>query len=91
MPIDLKQYERLRRKADDLKREVDKAEGALEQLIGRLESEFDCKTLAQAQKMLKKLSADEAKASKKYESDLAEFEEEWGKVLERTVDDGTDD
>ncbi len=81
MSIDLKQYEKLRRKADDLKREVDKAEGALEQLMGGLDNEFGCKTLSQAQKMLKKLSSDEAKASEKYESDLAEFEKEWGEVL----------
>ncbi len=88
MSIDLKQYENLRRKADNLKREVDKAEGALEQLMGRLEEEFGCKTLPQAQKMLKKMSLDEAKASDKYETDLAKFDEEWGEVLERMVDDG---
>ena len=67
---------------DELKREIIKAEGALEQLTDRLQSEFGCKTLEQAEKLLQKMQKEAEQAEDKYNEALSEFEEEWSEVLE---------
>ena len=81
MAIDLKRYERLKTDVDRLQRDADRAEGALAQLMGRLEKEHDCATLQDAETLLKKLQAKEKAAEEKFATALAEFEEEWSDVL----------
>ena len=82
MPIDLARYKQLKTEVDELQREINKAEGALEQLTERLQSEFGCKTLEQAEKLLRKMQKEAKQAEDEYNEALSEFEEQWLEVLE---------
>lgn len=70
-------YEKLKNKVERAKQDASKAEGALEQMMKNLESEFGCKDLNDAKELLAKLQKKEAKAKKKYEQALADFNEKW--------------
>ena len=80
--MDLPEYEKLKRKADRLKAEAERAAGALEQTMARLKEEFDCDTLADAEELLAVKKREEAKAKEGYEEELGAFKEEWGERLE---------
>ena len=82
MSIDLKKYDRLKTKAERLQREADRAEGALEQLMYRLESEHGVNTLADAEKLLKRREREAAKAESEFGDALEAFEGQWGEVLD---------
>ena len=84
MVVDLKRYQKLKDDVDRLRREADRAEGALEELMGRLEAEFGCKTLREAKALSSRLEDEADKATKEFNSKLDEFEEEWGEVLGRS-------
>lgn len=73
----------LREKADKMRREADRAQGALDQVMKQLREEFSCKTLDEAEKKLQELSKGEAKAKKAFDDALASFEEEWRDALEQ--------
>lgn len=79
--IDLEQYKRLKEKADKAKQDHDRAVGALEQLMSKLEEDFDCKTVEQAEKLVKKLSTEAKEAEELYDQRLAEWEEQWGQKV----------
>jgi len=80
--IDLDEYKRLRARVDSLRRESDKAQGALEQLTGRLRDEFGCKTVAEAGRLLKRKEREAAEAELKFAAALEAFDDEWGGELE---------
>jgi len=79
----LDRYQKLKGKADELQREADRAEGALEQLMDKLKDEFDCETLEEAEKLSKKLEKEAKKAEEDFETAIDMFEEKWGDVLDR--------
>jgi len=85
MSIDLKRFEKLKRQVNELKTEVDKAEGAIEQLMVRLENEFECGSLKQAVKLLTNLEREEERLTKEYEEAVKAFEEDW-KILSVVYD-----
>ena len=74
----LKNYMELKRKVEEAQQKVDKAEGALEQIMERIEKEFDCSTLEAAKKKLKSLIQQEDTTKKKFDEAIEEFEEKWG-------------
>ena len=80
--MNLAEYEKLKRKADKLKAEAERAAGALEQTMARLKEEFGCNTLADAEELLAVKKADEVKAKAGYENELGAFKKEWGERLE---------
>ena len=80
--IDLKRWEQLKAQVSKLRREADMAEGALRQLTARLETEFGCKTLAEAEEKLKRLERESDEANKQFSEALADFEAEWKDKLE---------
>ena len=73
----MKNYNRLKRKADEAQQTADKAEGALEQVMKQLKKEFDCDSIEKAEKKLEQLKKQESKAKKEFETSVQEFEEEW--------------
>ena len=79
--IDLSRYKSLKAEVDKLQRETDRAEGALAQLMKRLQSEYNCKTLEQAEKQLKKLQKESQAAEDEYNEALSDFEEQWSEML----------
>lgn len=80
--MDLKRFTQLKSNTERLQREVSRAEGAHQELLKRLQVEFDCGSLKDAEKLLVQLRKDFAKIEKSYETSLADFEEKWGDVLE---------
>jgi len=66
---------RLREKVDRMKREADKASGALAETMKRLRKEFGCDSLKEARAMLRILEKKEQRAKAEAEKALAEFEE----------------
>ena len=81
MAIDLEQYQKLKDKVDKLQRESDRAEGALEEVMKELASEFKCDSLSQAEKLATKLRKESDEAEKDYQEALDKFEEKWEDVL----------
>ena len=80
--IDVEEYQKMKKKADRLKSEVARAEGKIEALVARLQDDFDCTSLDDAKKKLKKLRLDRDKAAKQFETELEAFKAEWGDKLE---------
>ena len=79
-----KEYKRLKRQAEEAKTEHDRAQGQLEAAMERLEEEFECTTLKEADKLQKQLDKEAAEAEAEYEAARDEFEEQWA---ERVDDD----
>ena len=77
MAIDLAEYERLKQQVDKLRRNHDRAEGALSGLLGRLESEHGCKTLKAAERKSAKLEALADTAEQEADEALQQFKEKW--------------
>ena len=79
--MELKEYNRLKGKVDDLRAAADRAAGALEQQMDRLYREFECRSLEEAEELLDKLEQEEAVAKHRYEEELKAFQEQWGEKL----------
>ena len=76
--IDLREYADLRKQSEELKSKADKAEGALQQLMERLKSEFRCCSIEEAESLLSRLTASQEKAEADYERQLGKFKQKWG-------------
>lgn len=81
MPVDLKEYEDLRKQSERLKSKADKAEGALQQHMERLKSEFGCVSIEQAEAVLLQLTNEQEQNGVKYERKLKTFKERWEEKL----------
>jgi predicted nucleic acid-binding Zn-ribbon protein len=73
----MKQYNNLKKEAEEAQQTADKAEGALGQVMQQLKKEFDCSTIEEAEKKLGQLRKQESKTKKEFEIAVQEFEEEW--------------
>ncbi len=71
------QFRRLKREVEVAKSEADRAQGALEQLMQRLKSEYGCDTLKQAKQKLTELQQELEKAKKEFEKEMAAYERDW--------------
>ncbi len=78
----LSQLETLKRKAEQMRQERDRAQGRLEEAKERLSMEFEVDSVEDAEKLLKKLKAKEAKAKEQFETAMEEFNEKWGDKLD---------
>lgn len=72
---------KLKEKAERIQRASDKAQGALEGIMGRLLQTFGCADLDEAQKLLEELKSKEEAAEVAFKKALEEFEEEWGESV----------
>lgn len=78
--MDLKRYQQLKREAERSRSEAERARGALDQLLARLESEFGCKDLAGAKKKRAELAKRAEKLMASYDAKVVEFDRKWGDV-----------
>jgi len=78
---DLNDLVRIKAKADELRRDADRASGALSQVMARLKKEFKCGTLKEAKALLARMKAEEAEAKKAFDDAMAAFELEYGERL----------
>lgn len=81
MTIDLEEYSALKRKAEKLRSQADRAQGALEHHMKRLRDEFDCNSIEEAEEALEELKKEEEKIAEKYGKALEKFKKEWGDKL----------
>jgi len=81
MSTDLEKYLQLKRQAEAANQQADKAEGALEMELSRLQKEFHCDSIEQAEKRLRIKSRKRDKSKKKFERAIADFEKKWGEKL----------
>lgn len=79
---ELERYQKMKQRAADLRREADRAEGALEQVMKKLEDDFGCNSLEEAKRLQKKLTVEVEEADEKFGVLLKEFEDKWGHLLE---------
>jgi len=70
-------YRELKEEVDSAKTEANKAQGALDQLLERLETEFKCKSLKEAKALLEELQTDRDAAEKSFVKALKSYEEKW--------------
>ena len=78
--MDVDEFNRLKKKCDDLQRQADRDAGALEQLLERLKKEYNC-TLAEAEELLVLLEAESSAAELAYETELTRIKREYGDKL----------
>ena len=80
--MNISDFENLKKKIEESKQKRAKAEGAIEQGMMRLEKEFGCKTLDEAEKKLETLDAEIRSDEKRLEVMMKEIEEftDWSKI-----------
>lgn len=77
----IERYEALKRVAERLQRDKDRAEGAVGQLYDRLREQYAVKTLKEAKQLLKKAASGKEAAAEKAEEVLTKLEEDYGDYL----------
>ena len=77
MSIDIQEYTNLKKRADSLKSQADRAQGALEQHMKKLKEEFNCESIAEAEELLNQLKDEQKKIEVSYNKALGEFKEKW--------------
>ncbi len=78
----LADLEALKRKAEQMRQERDRAQGRLEEAQKRLKAEFKIDTVEEAEKLLKKLSGQEDEAREEFETAMESFNKKWKDKLD---------
>ena len=73
----LDRYLDLKRKAESAQREADKAEGALQQILQQLKSQFGVKTIQDAEKLLEKKLKEKEHIENEANQAMNDFEKKW--------------
>lgn len=81
MPLNTTDLLKMKEQVETAKQEASKAEGALSQIMLRLKSDFDCKTLDAAKSKLKELEQQASAAEKEFESSFTNFKAKYGERL----------
>lgn len=75
-------HHELKMKVEHARREADKAEGSLEELMRQLQKEFGCKSIKEAKKLLARLEKEEKEKEDEFNEALEEFEEQFDGIAE---------
>jgi len=75
--ISIDRYQELQDSVNKKQQKLDRSKGALSQMEERLKNEFDCDSVEQAEKLLKKLEKEAAVAEKAFQKSFEAFEKEW--------------
>lgn len=75
--MNLKRFQRIKAKLEARKRESDRAIGALELLLRRLQKEFSCDTIEEAEAMQEERKVRRLKAQEKLDRELDALEAKW--------------
>lgn len=71
------QYRKLKAEVERAKSDAERAQGALDQLMSRLEKEFECSSIKEAQKLLAELEAKEKAAKAAFQKAFTDYERKW--------------
>lgn len=72
------QYKKLKQDVERAKTESDQARGALNQLMSRLQEEFECEDVEEAKQLLARLEKESEKAYKDFADAMDAYKEKWG-------------
>ena len=78
----VEEYQTMKKQADKLGREAERAAGKVETLTAQLQEQFGCKTLKEAEKKLRELEKRKDELEQDFERRMTVFKEEWGERLE---------
>ncbi len=68
---------KLRKQAESLRQQADRADGAKVQILRELKEKFKVGSAKEAKELLKELEKEETAAEKEYQRKLGDFEKEW--------------
>lgn len=77
----LTEIQKLKEKVEKLNQEIEQSKGALTEAIRRMEKEFGCRTLGEAQTLLVSLKEQTQESRQEFEAAMKEFDEKWGDEL----------
>jgi predicted nucleic acid-binding Zn-ribbon protein len=77
MALTTQRYQELKREVDDAKSAADQARGELTGLMKRLESEFKCGNVKEAQTKLRQLQTKRDTLETRLGKAIADYEEKW--------------
>jgi predicted nucleic acid-binding Zn-ribbon protein len=75
--ISEQEFSTLRRRVANAKTDRDRAAGSLQAAMERLNSDFECRTIAEAEKKLEEMQREAEKAEQDFAEAVANFEQEW--------------
>lgn len=70
-------YKRLKRKVDEAKEAANRAQGALDQLMERLKTDFECDDLKSAKRHLAGLEEKQANLAAEFDKKVRAYEAKW--------------
>ena len=85
MTIDVKEYERLRSRVNNLKEQAAQARGAREQILKNLKS-LGCDSKEDAEAQIKRLTKKKKRLERDFNEALEKFKEQWGELLDGDSD-----
>lgn len=77
----VQRFTELKRKVEQLQRDADRAQGAMNQIKERLKEEYDLDSLKEAADLLLELETEVEELAVAFAEDLKTFEEEYGELL----------
>ena len=80
--MDLREYTQFKEKAESLRREADRNIGVLEEIVRRIQKEFNVKSIKEARRLAEALQKETQEAEAKYQQAKIEFEKTWGEKLQ---------
>ena len=78
---DLNTLANLKRRAEAAQQTADRAQGAYDQLMAKLQQDFECASIEEAEKKLASLEQKNKKAEAAFEEAVEEFETKWATKL----------
>lgn len=81
MPINLEEYQRLKKAADDAARSAARAAGALDHAMAELRDVYHCQTIEEGEALLVKYEAEAQELEAAYYAELEKYKQEWGEYL----------
>ncbi len=74
MPIDIEEYQRLKKRSDQARSDADRAAGTIEEKMKQIKADFQVDTIDAAEVELVRLEKEEAEIVEKYNEAKAAFE-----------------
>lgn len=79
---DLKEYNDLKKRLDNVTEEIARQQGALDHVVRELQTEFNVANLKEAKALLKKTEENNNQDRENHKKQVEEFQKRWGNVLE---------
>ena len=77
----VEEYNRLKKRAAEIRSEIDRAKGSLDGLMKQLQEEFGCSSLDEAQTLLRDLKTKRDEAETRYTALVEKFKSDYGDLI----------